>query len=167
MATEAKRRPKIKPAYRKAADERIATAPRRRQVVPLRAAGNSFDAIATQVGYSDESGARRAWTDALRLVASEGVADARLLEELRLDAMLAAVWPAVLKGDCRAVSVAVRVSESRRRLLGLDAPNAVEVTVSSDEVDVELESVLAAGLASMQAAAIRAAESYASRDGRT
>ena len=50
----------------------------------------------------------------------------RELEVQRLDAMLYAVWDDVLHGDANAVHTALRISERRSRLLGLDAPHSIE-----------------------------------------
>ena len=50
----------------------------------------------------------------------------------RLDAMLYAVWIDVLQGDAGAVSTALKISERRSRLLGLDAPHTVEARARID-----------------------------------
>ena len=56
----------------------------------------------------------------------------RELEVQRLDAMLYAVWDDVLQGDANAVHTALRISERRSRLLGLDAPHSVEARTRID-----------------------------------
>ena len=60
------------------------------------------------------------------------VAMLRELEVQRLDAMLGAVWDNVLQGDAGAVSTALKISERRSRLLGLDAPHTIEARARID-----------------------------------
>ena len=56
----------------------------------------------------------------------------RELEVQRLDAMLYAVWGNVLQGDVGAVNTALKISERRSRLLGLDAPHTLEARARID-----------------------------------
>ena len=60
----------------------------------------------------------------LREAAVGEATEVRALELGRLDAMLEGLWSRVREGSPPAVSAAVRVSERRSRLLGLDAPIA-------------------------------------------
>jgi hypothetical protein len=66
---------------------------------------------------------------ALREQTVEQATELRELEVGRLDAMIEGLWSRVRDGSPPAVSAAVRVSERRARLLGLDAP-----VVSKSEV---------------------------------
>ena len=68
----------------------------------------------------------------LRDVDRPAVSMLRELEVQRLDAMLYAVWDDVLQGDANAVHTALRISERRSRLLGLDAPHTVEARTRID-----------------------------------
>jgi len=54
--------------------------------------------------------------------------DLRRLESERLDALTAALAPAIAKGDPRSIEAAVRISERRAKLLGLDSPNTHRIT---------------------------------------
>lgn len=54
----------------------------------------------------------------------------RRLELERLDAYLRALWPAVEKGHHRSIEVALKVSERRARLQGLDEPEKKAIAVS-------------------------------------
>jgi hypothetical protein len=54
----------------------------------------------------------------------------RALELERLDGMTSGLWPHVRTGSAPAVTAAVKVSERRARLLGLDAPVASRTEVS-------------------------------------
>lgn len=104
-------------------DERIAE--RRVRALELRKAGGSYRQIATALGVDVAT----AWDDVqtemaeLRKLAGQAAEDARELELQRLDR-----WQAKLEGrgisggDHRAIAAAVRISERRAKLLGLDAP---------------------------------------------
>lgn len=58
----------------------------------------------------------------------ETAIEVRDLELHRLDTMLASVWSSVCRGDTQSVTTALRISERRARLLGLDAATKAEVT---------------------------------------
>jgi hypothetical protein len=82
-------------------------------------------------------------------LAIRGADELRRLELLRLDEMLKSLWPIISGqvpstrgGPARAVEVALKVCESRRKLLGLDAPEKRELTV-----DATVEQLSAAELA--------------------
>lgn len=62
------------------------------------------------------------------------------LELARLDAISAAVAPGVAAGDTKSCLVAIRASDSRRRLLGLDAALRVEVSpgVKPEHLEAEI-----------------------------
>jgi hypothetical protein len=53
--------------------------------------------------------------------------DAALLAAERADALLAAVWPAAMEGDAKAVGAALRVLERQARALGTDAVEPLRV----------------------------------------
>ncbi|MBE4791727.1 hypothetical protein [Streptomyces caniscabiei] len=54
--------------------------------------------------------------------------DAALLAQERTDALLAAVWPAAMSGDPKAVGAALRVLERQAKALGTDAVEPIAVT---------------------------------------
>jgi hypothetical protein len=54
--------------------------------------------------------------------------DAALLAQERTDALLAAVWPAAMDGEPRAVGAALRVLERQAKALGTDAAEPIAVT---------------------------------------
>jgi hypothetical protein len=56
--------------------------------------------------------------------------EARTYELARLDALAEAIAPKVKAGDIKAVHTAIRIGESRRRLLGLDAPVKIDANVT-------------------------------------
>jgi Sigma-70, region 4 len=119
---------------------------RERQALAMRTAGETFAAIGAQLGISDRM-ASRIIRRALDRVVREDAKALIDLEAERLDVLWRAVLPRALAGSARHVEVAVRISERRSRLLGLDAPTAtrVEAHITTDEVealDAEIEALL-------------------------
>ena len=96
------------------------------RALELRKEGHSYESISEQLGYSTRSASYKAVMRRLREVDRPAVSMLRELEVQRLDAMLYAVWNDVLQGDAGAVSTALKISERRSRLLGLDAPHSIE-----------------------------------------
>lgn len=103
-------------------NERIAE--RRVRAFELRKAGTSYREIGRQLGIDVHTahGDISAELAALREQTVDQAEELRALELERLDAMTAGLWSEVQSGSSPAVSAAVRVSERRSRLLGLDAP---------------------------------------------
>lgn len=132
--------------------ERIAA--RRVQALELRKAGASYRQIAQATAVDVAT----AWDDvqaemsALRALTGQAAEDARTLELARLDR-----WQSKLEanglqdGDHRAVAAAVRISERRAKLLGLDAPVRVQPVAPERPLeasdDEELRRVVAQGAA--------------------
>lgn len=120
-------------------NDSAAAAATRIRAVSLRLAGLSYDQIAEQAGYSDRSTARHAVMRALDRAEEANVGELRTVENHRLDRAQAAIWPAVLRGDTKAVDTFLRLSARRSRLNGLDAPQVLEV---SSPARVALEDAL-------------------------
>jgi hypothetical protein len=110
----------------------------------MRVAGQSFRQIAeemTRRGHPmGQTTAFRRVQWAIDKILAPGVEQLRKVEGERLDLALRMLLPRVAKGDVRAVMAWVRVSESRRRLFGLDMPAKTEVdmTVSVDPSEIEI-----------------------------
>ncbi|ORM25195.1 hypothetical protein [Williamsia sp. 1135] len=113
--------------------ERIDTRQRAAEAVRLRAEGLSYQAIADQLGFTTENAANKAVLGVLRRTEVERAGTLRTLEVQRLDML----WLKTIRGITRSetsqqglsaalVTAAVRVSERRARLLGLDAPTQIE-----------------------------------------
>ena len=102
------------------------------RALELRKEGHSYESISEQLGYSTRSASYKAVMRRLRDVDRPAVSMLRELEVQRLDAMLYAVWDDVLQGDANAVHTALKISERRSRLLGLDAPHTVEARTRID-----------------------------------
>jgi hypothetical protein len=110
--------------------QKVSAAVRRQQIVRLRAAGASMEAIRLQLGLS-HGGVYKAYGVALaeqRTAVADDLQDLRQLEAIRLDEMLFAIWPAVQRGDTHAVEKAIAIGARRARLLGLDAPTQTNVS---------------------------------------
>lgn len=122
---------------------------RRRQAeaVQLRIAGASLAVIAERVGYADPSGAQKAIMSALRQMLPEQERDdARRLEIAKLDRLEMAAWTRALAGGedaDKAASTILRCVGMRAKLLGLEAPQALDVRVREGEmVRVEILDLL-------------------------
>lgn len=77
---------------------------------------------------------------ALRDIVEEPARDLITREDERLDHYLAVLAPKITDGDDRAVNTAVRISESRRKLHGLDAPRSIHVDLER-RLDLEGQAV--------------------------
>jgi hypothetical protein len=103
------------------------------EVVRLRSIGLSFQQIADRVGYAGRSGAKAAYTEAIKMWGGEAVEEHRVLENERLDYLWRTVVTQIegAKNDpgttLNAVNSAIRISQRRASLNGLDAPRQVEI----------------------------------------
>ncbi len=114
----------ITPALSK---KQIEMAIKENQTFTLRMAGANYADIADRVGYADASGAYRAFNRALNRLVLETPDEARLLELARLDAISINLFRSAQQGALGSVDRYLRVMERRSKLLGLDAPDRVEV----------------------------------------
>lgn len=123
---------------------RMDTRARAAEAVRLRAEGLPYREIAEQLGFSSENAANKAVLALMRRTETEAVDELRTLETVRLDRL----WRSAVRGIERSekseqgvsaalITAAVRVSERRARLLGLDAPARVDMGAA----DVDLEAV--------------------------
>ncbi|MFH8581707.1 hypothetical protein [Streptomyces zaomyceticus] len=123
------------------------TAGRRADLIRLRRQGVPFDdERILGLGYASAGAARKDLVRALDANRKEETAEAavyRQQESERLDALLEAVWPQATEKrsvfdkegqwvgegvDVRAVDTVLRLIDRRAKLLGLDAPAAVELS---------------------------------------
>jgi hypothetical protein len=120
----------LQPERPRHAGEDEVIAERRVRAFGLRKAGASYRQIAQQLGV----GVNTAWADVnaeLMELRAQTTVDAEAVREMELqrcDEMILGLWPAVRRGDPKSVMAAVRVSDRRARLLGLDAPSKTELT---------------------------------------
>jgi hypothetical protein len=109
-----------------------AIAERRVRAFELRKAGASYREIGRQLGV-DVHTAHADISAELAALRETAVGEATALRDLeveRLDSMHAGLWRQVRAGSAPAVSAAVRVSERRSRLLGLDAATATKTELT-------------------------------------
>jgi hypothetical protein len=116
--------------------DRAAREARQVQALHLRLAGLSYDAIAHQLGYHHRAAAYRAVLRALTATQREAAPAVRALELARLDALLERVWPKALAGHLPAVDRVLAILDRRARLLGLQAPERVDLTVVTHEARI-------------------------------
>lgn len=127
-------------------EENSATrAEKKRRILEMALAGIPLKQIADTLGYRNTATV----ADILRRLVDQSMSiDAGALEELRktelsrLDRLQQAHWMNALRGDHRSTDMCLKIIDRRSRLLGLDAPQRVEATVSTD-LDREIESMLA------------------------
>jgi hypothetical protein len=99
----------------------------------LRTSGLPYRQIAQALGVDTHT----AWADVAAELASlrektvERAEELRALELQRFDKMIAGLWPDIEAGSPPAVTAAIRVSERRARLLGLDAPVVTKSEVAA------------------------------------
>lgn len=130
--------------------QQAVTAARRAKCIELRLAGTRYVVIAVELGYADEHSARRDFDRALTasLQGLQSSADEfRALELERLDRLQVSVWDAAIGGDLRAVEVVLKIMNSRAKLLGLEAPARMELSIESiDQQIAETRQRLAVGV---------------------
>lgn len=141
------------------------TAERDARACELRGQGKSYRQISKELGYASMDGAYRAVQRCLAEIVAEPAAEALKMELERLDTMHAAAMR-VLEGKhltvsngrvvmlndqplpddgpvLQAIDRLVRISESRRKLLGLDAAKKVDVSggVKYEVVGVDVDDI--------------------------
>lgn len=103
---------------------------RRIRVFDMRKAGWSYRKIADKEGVSEAQAFRDVQTTLkeLKKLEHESAEEYRQMELERLDMLLEGLEPYAKVGNVGSVLAFLRVSESRRKLLGLDAPEKRDVT---------------------------------------
>ena len=99
------------------------------QMLSMRRSGASYTAIARHFGLDRTVVAEKIRAE-LRNIPKDEATELRTLEALKLDQAEVHLQAGVKAGDPRAITTLVRISESRRRLLGLDMPEQHEVRIS-------------------------------------
>jgi hypothetical protein len=127
--------------------QRIEVAEREAKALDLRKAGLTYDQIGAQLGGISRSRAAHIVRRALDRLVQEPGEELVKLEVERLDMLWRALLPKALAGSPRHAEVAVRVLESKRKLLGVDAPTKTEAkldvtVVEQDQTDREIEQLL-------------------------
>lgn len=114
----------------KASAKRLRGAENRAKALELRKSGASYRQIGEALGISMQRAHQLVMDELDRLAQLRlGNADElRRLELERLEMGALAIVTNVKRGELGAVKIWVRISESRRKLLGLDAPVSLELT---------------------------------------
>lgn len=102
------------------------------KMIQMRRAGVSYRAIGDHFNLSHLTVFEKV-RDELRRIPKDEVAELRTLEAQKLDYAETRLQEAIKIGDTKAINTLVRISESRRRLLGLDMPEQHEVKISREE----------------------------------
>lgn len=108
----------------------------------MRRAGADYASIAKHFHVSRETVHRKV-KQALQELPREEASELRSLEAAKLDYAETRLQNAVNDGDVQAINALVRLSESRRKLLGLDMPEQHEVKVSTTEQTLMKQAVAA------------------------
>ena len=115
----------------KTSERRLVAAERQGQALDLRKAGVSFPAIAKQLGYRSVASAYDAVLAALKRTQQEPADEVRRLAVERLDRILFAVWKRAIDPNdpqqFEALDRVLRIEQRRAKLLGLDAPDKVDI----------------------------------------
>ena len=112
---------------------RIAVNEKQARALELRKAGVGYQEIADELGYASASGAFEAVKSALDRMLREPADALREIELDRLDTMWSSVWENVLAGDLDSIGTALRITERRARLLGLDVKeSALKLKMDAD-----------------------------------
>lgn len=122
---------------------------RQTKAVALRLAGLGYQEIADQLDYPSRTHAFADVEAAITLRAQDGtrtVDSLRETEVMRLDRLQAAAWAKALAGDYKAIELSLKIIDRRCKLLGLDAPERIEVVTLEwlDSQIRDLESRIAA-----------------------
>lgn len=122
---------------------------RMRQALDLRMTGCSYAEIAETMGVSVPT-AFQYVAEGLERLTGEEVRNtdvARQLHLLRLDALLNVQWSKALAGSSEAAQLALRILERQSKLLGLDAPQKVDITqrlrLMAEQEGLDYEELLA------------------------
>ena len=139
--TENKKRLKVVSSEESEAEMRRRDA----RVYELRMQGNTFEQIASEVGYSGPSGAWQAHQRIKSEWIFESIEEARQLELMRLDELQVAVWDRAINGDLPAAHCVLKIMDRRAKLLGLDKPEKIEVNkwdINAEDLDAEVERIV-------------------------
>jgi len=102
-------------------DRALASA-RKCRAIQLKLQGLTYQQIADELGYTSRGTVYKIIRTAQATQLTGAVEEHLDIEVSRINALQAAVWPAAMSGDLRALVVAARIIDARCRLLGLIGP---------------------------------------------
>lgn len=126
----------------------------RKKALQLRLAGATYAEIGEAMGCGT-SAARMRIRGALSDICAEERSQLRSIEVARLDRLQRSCWTAALAGDLAAIDRSVKIIDRRAKLLGLDAPQQLEV---ASTMDVDLDGTAAKIMELARAQALRDAQ---------
>lgn len=119
------------------------------KVIDLRKAGLTFEEIAERVGYESRSGAKMAFDSAVKYWGHESVTELRVIENERVEDLWRRTYKMLedptltLSESLRIMETALKVTESKRKLHGLDAPRQLEISgQDGDEIKTDVGQIL-------------------------
>jgi len=110
---------------------------RAEEAIELRLQNWKLKDIAKKLGYASDSGAYKAikrYLDSTAELHADSANQLRQEQLMKLDKMSRPLWQSVDEGDVQATAMALKIEESRRNLLGLDAPKQLEARIRLDIV---------------------------------
>ncbi len=109
--------------------EQLRLADRRSQVLQMTIAGKTTDAIAGEFELSRQtiSNDLRKALESQEASMLTGAAEVRRIQHLRLTQALDAIWIKIKEGNLDAIATMVRLLDREAKLLGLDAPQRIDV----------------------------------------
>lgn len=96
------------------------------KALELRKAGATYENIAQMLGYSSKSTAFTAVNRLMQGTKREASKEAFEIEMRRLDDLFMTLWPLARQGELGAIDRCLRIMESRRKMMGLDAPEKIQ-----------------------------------------
>lgn len=108
-----------------------------KRATELRLAGHTYRAIADIIGGVTYVGVYKAVTRSMKRNQEETAENAEMLrdiEQQRLERLIAAADVKAQQGDIAAIDVVRKLSESLRKLNGIDAPAKTDVTSGGEKI---------------------------------
>ncbi len=118
-----------------------ARADRNRDLLNDRVKGHSYETLAEKYGISMQRAHQivKEYSEQQIRPAAQEVVDTEIR---RLERLLLALEPGIDKGNVRSIETAIRLSESLRKLLGVDAAVKTEMKLELDPATLEIEEKL-------------------------
>jgi hypothetical protein len=103
------------------------------EIVSLRRAGHTWDAISKLTGHKNPYDAHRIFLRALTRHITPKLEELRLIEMDRVDALTLVLWGKAEEGDIKAIETIIKLMERRAKITGLDAPTKIQAEVINYE----------------------------------
>jgi len=122
-------KPKLRKKNKRRFKKELKLADRHRRMIELRRAGFTYEQCAEELGYASKATAQKALSAALGKYQLENAEEMAKLENERLEQAHIVMEQLLLSGEdqTKAALAIVRISESRRRLFGIDKPSRTEI----------------------------------------